>query len=86
MDTIAHFVAEYVVDEAVLSDPSEAFERGGGDHRIEVMPVPRDLGPSTRYPGLYPLLQLLWGHTCVLVWRSRHTPSVAAAAVRRYTS
>ena len=85
MDTIANFVAEHVVDEAVLSDAAEAFEGGGRNHRIEVMPVAGDLGLGTRYPRLDPLLQLVWGGSTELVWRSRHTPSVAARR-QSYTS
>lgn len=64
MDAVAHFGAEHVVDEAVLSDAAEACERGRGHDRIEVMPVAPDLGSGAWNPGLDPLLQLLW--------RSRH--------------
>ena len=73
MYTVAHFVAEHVVDEAVLGDTAEAFEGGGRNHRVEVMPVADHLGPSTRYSRLDPLFQLLGGSLSKLVWRSRHT-------------
>ncbi len=73
MDAVAHFGAEHVVDEAVLSDAAETLERGGGYHRVEVVPVARDLRSGSWNSRLDTLLQLLW--------RSRHRPRVASAVV-----
>ena len=72
MDAVAHFGAEHVVYEAMLSDPAEALERGRGNDCVEVVPVARNLCPGARNSCLNAVLQLLW--------RSRHKPRVASPA------
>jgi hypothetical protein len=59
VDPVTHLGAEDVVNEPVLGDPTETFERGRGDDRIEVLPVAGNLGTGSRDPGLDPFLQLL---------------------------
>jgi hypothetical protein len=79
MDAAPELGAEHVVDEAVLSNPAEAPERGGGDDRVEVVTVAADLGASAGNPGLDSLLELvgrrrqLRGRRLTqLLWRARH--------------
>jgi len=63
VDPVSHLIAEHVVDEPVLGDPSESRECRGLDDRIEVVAVAGDLRPGVRDAGFDPLPQLVRGHT-----------------------
>ena len=61
MDAVAELGSEHVVDEPVLGDPGQPFERGRADHGVEVMAVAGDLGHRPGNARLDPLFELLWG-------------------------
>jgi hypothetical protein len=73
MDPVTELGAEHVVHEAMLRESAEARKRRRRHDRVEMVAVARDLGSGTRDSGLDTLLQLLW--------RSRHTVSVASRRV-----
>jgi hypothetical protein len=71
VDAPAHFGAENVIHEAMLSNATEPAESGGRDDRVEVMAVAGHLGARAGNSRLDPLLELLRRRLCR---HTRHSP------------